>query len=179
MSNKSIGKVSYSLAVRPSIPGDKNSEKKVYATVQSDESIELDLLSDHMSEHNSPFTEGTITGVLTDLAKHIVEQMLAGKRVHIPRLGTFYITLKSQAVDDAEDFNPAVHITAVVPHVRFEKATWDNIINKVDFELVTTLKEQAAAKKLAKQTMNAAMAGTSSGDDNGGDDGGDDNGQTE
>lgn len=172
MSNKTIGKVSYSLAVRPSNPTDKNSEKLVYATVQSDESIGMDLLSAHMSEHNSPFSEGTISGVVCDMSKHIVEQMLAGKRVVIPNLGTFFVTLKSQGVDNADSFNPAAHITDVVPHIRFDKSTWGNILSKVDFELKTTLEEQAAAKKQAKAAMNAALAASGSGSTDSGDGGG-------
>ena len=39
--NKTLGSVPYSLALRPSIPGDKNSEKKIYGTIQQRETIGL------------------------------------------------------------------------------------------------------------------------------------------
>lgn len=178
MANKRIGKLKYSLALRKSNPSEKNSEKKVYATVQSDETIDLDLLAAHMTEHNTPFTEGTLVGVLKDMMKCVVEQMLAGKRVKLGGLGTFYVSLSSEGVDSADDFNPASHITRVAPHIAFDKATWDDMVSKVDFELTTTREQQAKAKREEKQAINAA-AGGEGGSDNGGGDvtGGDD--QTE
>ena len=175
MGNKRIGKLKYSLALRKSNPSEKNSEKKVYAVMQSNETIGVENLVKHMKEHNTPFTGGTLKGVLSDALECIIEQMLAGNRVNIPGLGTFYVTISSQGVDSASEFNPAAHVTAVTPHILFDQSYWDDMASKVDYELTTTREEQAKARKDAKAAIDAELG--VEGDDDTGGGGGDD--QTE
>lgn len=172
MGNKRIGNLKYSLALRKSNPSEKNSEKKVYAVMQSNETIGLDNLTDHMTEHNTPFTGGTLTGVLKDAMKCIIEQMLAGNRVNLPGLGTFYVTISSQGADSADEFNPTAHITRVTPHIAFDKSFWGDMASKVDFELTTTREQQAKAKKEEKAAINTELGieGSGSGDGDNGDD---------
>ena len=100
--------------------------------------------------------------------------MLAGNRVNIPGLGTFYVTISSQGVDSASEFNPAAHVTAVTPHILFDQSYWDDMASKVDYELTTTREEQAKARKDAKAAIDAEL-GVEGDDDTGS--GGDD--QTE
>ncbi len=176
MANKRIGKLKYSLALRKSNPSEKNSEKKVYASVQSDETIDLEVLAAHMVEHNTPFTEGTLVGVLKDTMRCVIEQMLAGKRVKLGGLGTFYVSLSSEGVDSADEFTPQAHITRVTPHISFDRATWNDMVSKVDFELTTTREEQAKSKRDQKAAINAEL-GNGSGNNGGSVTGGDD--QTE
>jgi len=129
MANKIIGIMKYSRAARLSKPNDKQSEKKIYAVAQSDETINLNHLATHMAEHTSPFSVGTIKGVLADAVGCIVELLCQGKRVQLEGLGTFFTSLKSKGADSTEEFT-AANITAVVPHIAFDKATWDGMRSK-------------------------------------------------
>ena len=129
MANKIIGIMKYSRAARLSKPNEKTSEKKIYAVAQSDETINLNHLATHMAEHTSPFSVGTIKGVLADAVGCIVELLCQGKRVQLEGLGTFFTSLKSTGADSTEAFT-AANITAVVPHIAFDKATWDGMRSK-------------------------------------------------
>ena len=169
MANKIIGTLKYSKAARLSKPNDKNSEKKVYAVGQMDEKINLDLLAKHMTEHGSPFSEGTISGVLKDAVTHIIELMCQGKRVDMGDLGVFFVTLKSDGADSADNFSTAL-IKAVTPHIAFNKSIWGSMRDKVDFELVPSRELQAQARKEMGQNIDESITGTSGsgGGNNGG-----------
>ena len=167
MANKIIGIMKYSRAARLSKPNDKQSEKKIFAVAQSDETINLNHLATHMAEHTSPFSVGTIKGVLADAVGCIVELLCQGKRVQLEGLGTFFTSLKSTGADSTEEFS-AANITAVVPHIAFDKATWDGMRSKVDFELVATRELQAQAKKEHAQSLDQTVGSTGTGGNTGG-----------
>jgi len=171
MANKIIGIMKYSRAARLSKPNDKQSEKKIFAVAQSDETINLNHLATHMAEHTSPFSVGTIKGVLADAVGCIVELLCQGKRVQLEGLGTFFTSLKSTGADSTEEFS-AANITAVVPHIAFDKATWDGMRSKVDFELVATRELQAQAKKEHAQSLDQTVGSTGTGGNTGGNNGG-------
>ena len=176
MANKIIGIMKYSRAARLSKPNEKTSEKKIYAVAQSDETINLNHLATHMAEHTSPFSVGTIKGVLADAVGCIVELLCQGKRVQLEGLGTFFTSLKSTGADSADEFS-AQNITAVVPHIAFDKATWDGMRSKVDFELVATRELQAQAKKEHAQSLDQTVGSTGTGGNTGG--GGNNGGQAD
>ena len=54
---------------------------KYYARIVSDETVNLDSLAEHMRDHNSPYSKGTIRGILTDTVRCVRELLLQGKRV--------------------------------------------------------------------------------------------------
>ena len=62
---------------------------KAYARVDYKEQFDVSKLAKHMSEHNTPFSEGTIRGILTDMVKCIRELTLNGNTVKIENLAIF------------------------------------------------------------------------------------------
>ena len=48
--------------------------------------VSLEDLAEHMAQHNTPYSEGVIKGVLTDMITCIRELVLEGKAVKIPNL---------------------------------------------------------------------------------------------
>ena len=78
---------------------DSTSEQygKAYARVDYKEQYDVTKLSKHMSEHNTPFSEGTIRGILTDMVKCIRELTLNGNTVKIENLAIFKASVKSNA----------------------------------------------------------------------------------
>ena len=148
--------INYSLGVHLSKPNDKNSEKKVYAHAQAREVMQLEDLADHIQQHGSPFTADIILGVARKLVSCVCEQLLEGNKVCLGRLGSFYISLKSEGVDDASTFNPADNIKAL--NVRWNRGSdFKNLLGKAKFEYVTTRKQQSASRKQEKQALNVKI----------------------
>ena len=53
---------------------------KYYPRVSYKETLDIHLMAKHMAEHNTPFSEGTIEGILRDFVKCTREQTLMGNR---------------------------------------------------------------------------------------------------
>ena len=60
-----------------------------------EETIDLDGLAEHMSNHNSPYSKGVIRGLLTDMISCIKELLLEGKNVKIDDLAIFSLGIKN------------------------------------------------------------------------------------
>ena len=73
--------------------------KKWYVRPVIKEMLGIREMAQHMAEHNTPFSAGTIEGILTDFSKCIREQLLNGNSVKIDNLAIFKITLHSNAFD--------------------------------------------------------------------------------
>ena len=78
---------------------DSTSEQygKAYARVDYKEQYDVTKLAKHMSEHNTPFSEGTIRGILTDMVKCIRELALQGITIKIPDLAIFKASVEANA----------------------------------------------------------------------------------
>ena len=53
---------------------------KWFAFPVIEETIDLDALAEHMSNHNTPYSKGAIKGMLTDMVGCIKELLLEGKK---------------------------------------------------------------------------------------------------
>lgn len=153
---------------------------KTYAQAQSRQTLDMDDLAAHMAKHNTPFTKGTIKGILSDAVECIRELILDGNIVNLGDLGTFNVVLQSNGVcesleDDVTGEKPvftAADITAV--NLRFTPGVaFKNMINEVTFNEVESTKKQTEHLKVKKQALAAGTwdpKGNSSDDssDNGG-----------
>ena len=91
-----------------------NNEKtlgKWYArTVTLGKTVELEDLAEHMAEHHSPYSEGVIMGVLTDMVKCIRELVLEGKSVKIPNLCIFSAGITTTGAESYDEFSVAGNV---------------------------------------------------------------------
>ena len=62
---------------------------KYYAYADNEAPISLEELADHMAHHNTPFSKGTIVGILKDMVGCIRELNLGGQPVKIDGLAIF------------------------------------------------------------------------------------------
>ena len=62
---------------------------RYYAYADNETPITLEELADHMSHHNTPFSKGTIIGILKDMVSCIKELNLGGQPVKIDGLAIF------------------------------------------------------------------------------------------
>ena len=66
-----------------------------YARPVINETLDIELLSRHMSKHNTPFSPGVIKGVLADMVTCIKELILDGKNVKLDDLAIFSVGIIS------------------------------------------------------------------------------------
>ena len=76
----------------------KNERKWYVHSVQKQE-MDIEAMAQHMEEHNTPFSAGTIEGILTDFVKCIREQILNGNTVKIDNLAIFKLSIESNGYD--------------------------------------------------------------------------------
>lgn len=93
----------------------KFSKGAYYASPYISETMDLAALSQHMAEHNTPFSKGTIYGVLCDMVKCVKEMVLSGVNVKLDDLAIFSVGIKNRTGGAAsqEEFNTTKHIEGV------------------------------------------------------------------
>ena len=160
---------------------------KWFAFPVIEETIDLDALAEHMSNHNTPYSKGAIKGMLTDMVSCIKELLLEGKNVKIADLAIFSLGIKNNGGAVSEEvFTVSKNIKGVKLRAR---ATGELIAKSLNLE--ATLKKASATTK-SNGTTNSANGGggttndTTSGggttengnteNQGGGDNGGGDNG---
>ena len=96
-----IGTLKYRKVERTPQVGKDAGKKKYYATVVNDRTMEFEDFVTHISEHNSPYSRGTVHGVLMDTLDCLQELILDGKCVRLADLGLFSIGMTSRGEDSA------------------------------------------------------------------------------
>ena len=76
---------------------------KLYARVSYKETLSVQDMAKHMSEHNTMFSEGSITGILIDFVKCVREQVLMGNTVKIDNLAIFKATVEANGLETIYD----------------------------------------------------------------------------
>ena len=76
---------------------------KLYARVSYKQTLSVQDMAKHMSEHNTMFSEGSITGILIDFVKCVREQVLSGNTVKIDNLAIFKATVEANALETLYD----------------------------------------------------------------------------
>ena len=145
--------INYSIAIMGTKPGTLKAnitETKAYAAAQMHESLSFDDFCQHIADHNSPFSKGTVKGVLTDAVACIREQLLAGNMVRLGDLGDFHVELASEGAVTTEDFS-AANIKEV--NVRWTPGEeFRNLRQDAEFQLVPKRSQQTDAVKVIKNT---------------------------
>ncbi len=116
---------------------------KYFAYPVIEETVTLDGLAEHMSSHNTPYSKGAITGMLTDMVSCIKELLLEGKNVKIADLAIFSLGIKNNGGAVSEDvFTVTKNIKGVKLRAR---ATGELIAKSLNLE--ASLKKASATTK--------------------------------
>ena len=169
---------------------------KYYPRVSYKETLDIHLMAKHMAEHNTPFSEGTIEGILRDFVKCTREQTLMGNTVKVDDLAIFKVSVIgngcAKLYDKASDktisaslgslYNPKTHQNdltgpAVASLKLLAQATGEytrDELNKVaKLGWTDAAAQQIAAAKAAEVGGSTSEgSGTNSGTDSGGSQGG-------
>ena len=117
---------------------------KAYGNLQLTGVVTINELADHMAEHNTVFSKGTIVGVLSDLGSCLRELILQGYKIKLGDIGSFEPTIRTHGEPKVEDFT-AADITDM--KVLFELGKdFDNLMRDAEFEKTSTRAAQAKAK---------------------------------
>ena len=145
--------INYSIMIMGTKPGTLKAnitETKAYGTAQVHEVLDIDQFAEHIAEHNSPFSKGTVKGILCDAVACLREQLLAGNKVRLGDLGAFHVELACEGAVTTDDFSTD-NIKAVnvrwTPGKRFK-----NLRQDATFQLVPGRKAQDDAIEVIKNT---------------------------
>ena len=76
---------------------------KYYARVSYKQTMSVQDMAHHMAEHNTMFSEGSITGILIDFVKCVREMVLMGNTVKIDNLAIFKATVEANGLESLYD----------------------------------------------------------------------------
>ena len=138
---------------------------KGYARIQHQKTLSLEDLADHIVGHGSPFSSGSIEGILIDMTKCIGEALSEGNNVNLGRLGVLKTAITCEGSEAGTD-KDGNHKTAA------EMFTAANIkglnvnfmsgerllaeLAKASFEPTITRAAQAAALRAEKKGQKSA-----------------------
>ena len=118
------GTCKYRKITRTPQSGENAGKKLWYATAVSDREMGFEDFVTHISEHNSPYSRGTIHGVLMDTLDCLKHLILDGKSVRFSDLGLFSIGMTSRGEVSKEKVT-AASVQGVHLIVRNTKS-WSN-----------------------------------------------------
>ena len=160
---------------------------KWYARLKSIETLSIEKLAKHISEHGSVFTADVVEGVMKKFKTCLIEMLLESKKVKIAGLGTFYLTAECTkgGAEKEDEFNVNQHLAAL--HIRFlpDQAAEDNLssrefIKKAEFVNVKSLissgkEESEGSQEGGNGSQNGSGSGNGSESGNSGSQGGSQN----
>ena len=163
---------------------------KYYPRVSYKQTMNIHDMAKHMAEHNTPFSEGTIEGILRDFVKCTREQTLLGNTVKVDDLAIFKVSAIGNGCAVLYDKETDKTITASIGEIGKDDRTGPSVqslkllaqatgeytreeLNKVA-KLGWTDKtvEQIAAAKKAALGGDSPSGGSQTGGDNGSGSGG-------
>ena len=87
---------------------------KYYPRVSYKQTMGIHEMAVHMAEHNTPFSEGTIEGILRDFVKCVREQTLNGNTVKVDNLAIFKVSVIGNGCRELYDADTDKTITASI-----------------------------------------------------------------
>ena len=87
---------------------------KYYPRVSYKQTMGIHEMAVHMAEHNTPFSEGTIEGILRDFVKCVREQTLNGNTVKVDNLAIFKVSVIGNGCKELYDADLDKTITASI-----------------------------------------------------------------
>ena len=132
-------------------PHDPDAPKKVYASAQYTEVMTLEKFAEHITTHGCVYSRADIVAILTMAVDCMREQLLAGQRIELGDLGSFYLTLHSSGADKASDYDPYVHVKRI--NVKWSCGEhFQDLLKDAQFNLVAT-------RRAARMVVKALKAG--------------------
>ena len=88
---------------------------KYFARVEYKKTMSIDDMAKHMAEHNTPFSVGTIAGILKDFVACTREQCLNGNTVKIDNLAIFKCSVEGNGMKLGENYKISCGLGGLPP----------------------------------------------------------------
>ncbi len=72
--------------------------------------MDINRFAEHIASHGCVYKRSDIVAILTMSVDCMRKQLLAGQKIQLGDLGSFYISINSIGAASAKEFNPAIHI---------------------------------------------------------------------
>lgn len=135
--SNNIGTLVYRKVQRTPQTGENAGQTLWYATSVPGEEIDFDQFITHMQNHGSPFSRGTLQGVMLDALACLQELILDGKSVRLSDLGLFSLGIKSkgEATKDKVTADSILDVHLIVRNTK----SWSNasLKGKCKYKLIT------------------------------------------
>ncbi len=153
---------------------------KYYARVSYKQTMGVQDMAHHMAEHNTMFSEGSITGILIDFVKCVREMVLMGNTVKIDNLAIFKATVEANGLEtlyDAEQDKTAMATIGVLAEGQktgaavkvvklLAQSTGDFTRDELKKDVKLTWTDKTKAEIAAAKGENANGNGNANGNDN-------------
>lgn len=150
---QAMKKIQYSIAMQAN-PQKPDEAKKAYGKLQLTGIVNIDEIAEHITEHNSVFSKGTIVGCITEMVACIREFLLQGYKIDLGYLGTFTPSISCTGAKTKDEFTPS-NIKDL--NVNFQIGDGlENLRRDAQFERTISRKAQAAAQKAENEGKTAA-----------------------
>ena len=127
----------------------ENAVMKAYGSFQVKETLDLEKFAEHITSHGCVYSKGDILAILTMACDCIREQVLAGNRVNLGDLGTFWLRMTQKPADSLAEYNPSINIKSIsgcwTPSSRLK-----GLVRNAEYNLVTNKKTTSAVIKAQK-----------------------------
>jgi len=140
--------VNYSIYLRKN-PNRPDEDKKAYGTVQYLEVMDIDKFAAHIASHGCVYSRADIAAILTLAVDCMKEQLLAGQKVCLGDLGSFYLSMNCRGALTPDAFNPEIHVKKL--YVNWERGDmFTDLKEEATFNLVANRKAQRLILKALK-----------------------------
>jgi len=152
---------------------------KYYPRVSYKQTLNIHDMAKHMAEHNTPFSEGTIEGILRDFVKCTREQTLMGNTVKVDDLAIFKVSAIGNGCAKLYDPDTDKTISASIGSIKKTDKTGASVASLKLLAQATGEYTREELNKVAKLSWSdkaaaeiaaakAAAIGNGGGSDNGG-----------
>lgn len=143
--------ITYSTRLQP--VKNHEEEKRVYASTQSNHMMDLDEVSEHISEHNSVYSPDVVAGVTKKLVSCMKELLLMGNRIQLGDLGVFCLQIENvgwqELPSELAKYDPSIHVRRV--NVRWQPSEkLQGLIDRSTFEYDVPRSVQAEVRRAYK-----------------------------
>ena len=111
--------------------------------------MDINRFAEHIASHGCVYKRSDIVAILTMSVDCMREQLLAGQKIQLGDLGSFYISINSIGAASAKEFNPAIHIRRLNVNWTCGQR-FGELLEEAEFNLVATRSAARAVVKALK-----------------------------
>ncbi|MCD7721671.1 MAG: hypothetical protein LUI09_05520 [Prevotellaceae bacterium] len=144
--------IHYSIGHKTIKPGDKSTQRKVYATMQITSVCQTEEFVNRVIKRGFIGDRGHILAVVSAVVDCLREELLEGRRVYVGDLGSFQCVINSTGADTVDDFSAQNNIQGLtvkwMPSKYFE-----NLHREAEYKHVTKRSTQRESMRRSNREM--------------------------